>query len=266
MANYMKSEFYRILHDKTIYLFTLVLAGFAAAYNVISYLFLVRTPDFQYGTVRFAFIQLITSMGVFYFGAWMIVMFLSTDEYKHGVQKNAVACGISRSSIFIGKCIVYGVTAASSAAVILAVFISTAYGLLQWEPAVPMDAAIPLRILLVGAAANVPFSLASVVLAVALLQIFQRENIVYIGWLSVVCAIPAVFRVLGYKIPLYARIAGWMPWNFLSMEVYASFSSPRMDALWMHPEGLLKLMIVGAVGIALFGAVGITGFRKKDIS
>lgn len=262
----MKSEFYRILHGKTIYLFTLVLAGFATAYNVISYLFLVRTPDFPYGNVKFALMQPITGMQIFYIGALLVVMFLSADEYKYGVLKNVVANGMSRSGIFIGKSIVYGITAACSAAVILAAFISSAYGLLEWNPAVPLESTIPLHVLLVGAASNLPFSLACIVLTVMLNQLLNKENLVYIVWVSVVCLIPMAFQLLGFKISFCARIAGWMPWNFLSTEVYASFSSPRMDALWMHPEGFLKLMVVGVVGIVLFGAVGIAGFRKKDIS
>ena len=44
-----------------------------------------------------------------------------------------------------------------------------------------------------------------------------------------------------------------------------AFGSMQIDALWMHPEGFLKEMTVGAVGLLLFGAAGIWGIRKKDI-
>ncbi len=266
MVNYMKSEFYRIFHDRTIYLLTAVITGIAVFVNVVLYLFEVNTTNFPYGNVRFSFINLITGMPIFYIGAMLVVMLLSSDEYKNGVLKNAVAGGLSRTRIFIGKCIVYSVTAMGSAAVILAAYISTAYGLLEYDPAVALESSLPLRILLTGAAANLPFSLAVVILAVALNQNFKKESHVCIIWALIVYLIPNVLWILGLKLPLCARIAEWLPWNFLRTEVSAAYSSRQMDALWMHPEGFWKLMIVGVVGIVVFGAAGIASFRKKDIS
>lgn len=266
MVNYMKSEFYRILHDKTIYLLTLILAALTLLVNIVLYLFKTFTTAFPYGNVWFAFSNLITGMHIFYIGAMLVVMFLSTDEYKSGVLKNAVAGGLGRIHIFIGKCIVYSVVAIGSAGVILAVFISTAYGLLEYDPAIALESSLPLQVLLKGAAANLPFSVASVVLTVALSQIFRKESHVCIIWALIIYLVPTALQVLGLKILLCARIAGWMPWSFLQTEVYVRFSSRQMDALWMHPEGIIKLMIVGVIGIILFGAVGILGFRKKDIS
>ncbi len=266
MVNYMKSEFYRILHGKTIYLLTLVITGFAVFLNVVLYAFMTWTPDFPYGYVRFALIQMIAGIDVFYIGALLVVMLLSGDEYKNGVLKNAIAGGMSRSRIFIGKCIVYGIVAAASAAVILAVFISTAYGLLEWNPAVPLDSTEPLRVLLIGAAANLPFSLASIVLTVALSLIFKKETQVYIGWAFVVYLIPTAFQLLGFRNLLCARIAQWMPVIFLRTQINVTFSSMQMDVPWMYPEGFWKLIAAGVIGIILFGAAGILGFRRKDIS
>lgn len=265
MVNYMKSEFYRIFHGEMIYLLTLVLTVLAALVNVVLYLFAAQPQPFPYGNVWFSFSNLIVGMQIFYIGAMLVVMFLSTDEYKNGVLKNAVAGGLSRIHIFIGKCIVYSAAAMGSAAVILAVFITTAYGLLEHDPAAAMESSLPLQVLLTGAAANLPFSLASVILTTALCQICRKESSVYTIWILIMYLIPMAFQLLGLKIPFCARIAGWMPWNFLGTEVNVAFSSRQMDALWMHPEGFLKLMIAGAIGIILFGAAGILGFQKRDI-
>lgn len=265
MANYMKSEFYRILHEKTIYLLTLSIMGLAVLGNVALYLFLTLTPEFRYGTVHYVFGLLITSMQFFYIGAMLVVMFLSSDEYKNGVLKNAVAGGIGRVQIFLGKCIVYGIIATCSAAVILAAFIVSAQVLLGGNSAALTDSLYPLQVMLMGVAANLPFSLASVVLTVSLYQFFQKESEVSILWLIVICLIPIAVQLLGYKIPICARIAEWMPWNYTSTEVNVSFSNPQIEALWMYPQGFLKCIIAGAVGIAVFGAAGLIGFRKKDI-
>lgn len=265
MANYMKSEFYRIFHDKTIYLITLITTALAVLYNVVHYLALTWLTAFPYGNVRFVLSMLITGMQIFYTGALLVVMLLSTNEYRNGILKNAVASGMSRVQIFVGKCVVYGSVATLSAAVILTGFISTAYALLGWNPAVPLESVWPLQVLLTGAAANLPFSLASVVLTVALCQMFQKESQVYIIWVLIICVIPMSVQILGLKIPLLARIAQWMPWNYMKTQVSVSFLNRQMDALWMHPDGFLKCVAAGAAGIIIFGAAGILGFRKKDI-
>ena len=265
MANYMKSEFYRILHGRTIYLLTLALTSLLVLMNVVLFLFMTYAPGFYYGTVRFSFIWPISDMQAFFIGGFLVVMLLSSDEYKNGVMKNAVAGGIGRTQIFLGKCIVYGLTAAGSAAVILAGFIVSAQILLGGNSATPLDSVYPLQMMLTGTVANLPFSLASVVLTVTLCQFFQKESQVSILWLTVISLIPMTVRMLGYKIPICARIAEWMPWNFMSTQVKVMFSDPQMEALWMHPQGFLKCIIVGVIGIVLFGAAGIIGFRKKDI-
>ena len=46
MANYMKSECYRILHEKTIYLLTLTMASLLVLMNVVLYLFSAYGPGF----------------------------------------------------------------------------------------------------------------------------------------------------------------------------------------------------------------------------
>ncbi len=265
MANYIKSEFYRILHDKTIYVFTLVMTALTVFLNLVLYLFQTFTPEFRYGNTNYTFSLLIGSMQLFYIGAFLVAAFLSSDEYKSGVLKNVVAGGIGRIQILLGKCIVYGITATASAAVILMGFIGSAQMLLGWNPAVPVDAVHPLRVLLLGTAANLPFSLACVVLAVSLYQLLRIESQVYVIWISTICLIPIAINLLGLRIPLCAQIAGWMPWNFLKTGLDVSFNSPHMDALWMHPQGFWKCIVAGVIGIVLFGAVGVIGFRNKDI-
>lgn len=146
MANYMKSEFYRILHDKTIYVFTLVMTALTVFINLVLYLFQTFTPEFRYGNTNYTFSLLIGSMQLFYIGAFLVAAFLSSDEYKSGVLKNVVAGGIGRIQILLGKCIVYGITATASAAVILMGFIGSAQMLLGWNPAVPLDSVHPLRV------------------------------------------------------------------------------------------------------------------------
>lgn len=259
MANYIKSEFYRVFHGRSVYLLTVILTILVIAFNLILYGFGRMDGEFPYATVHFSFTTLIGSMRIWLYGALLITVFLTADEYKNGAIKNTIAGGISRNQIFLGKCVVYGSAALLSASVILAGFIASAYALLERETSNVLE------IMLKGCAANLTSAFAALILTVALYCILEREIQVVIWWFVVVCGIPTVFFVLGFEMAIFNRIAEWMPFNYLQYEVSFVFSESKVQALWMEPEGMAKCIIAGAIGIVVFLTVGILGFRKKDL-
>lgn len=259
MANYIKSEFYRVTHGKAIYVFTLILTALGVAFNVVLFGFHKIDGAFQYATVHFSLTSLIGSMRAMFYGALMVVAVLCTDEYKNGAMKNTVAGGIGRSQIFIGKCVVCAAAASVSAAVILTGYTVSAYGLLTGE------ASFAFEVLLKGIAANLPAAFATLILAVALYCIMSREMQIVIWWFVVICAVPMACFFLGLKIEFFRKIAAWMPFNYLTYEVSFVFSESKIQALWMEPQGLEKCLIAGTIGMILFVLVGIAGFRRKDV-
>lgn len=259
MINYLKSECYRVIHGKAIYVFTIVLTVLGIAYNVILFGFNRMAGGFPYGTVHFSLTTAISNMKLLFYAAFLVVAFLCTDEYKNGAIKNTIAGGIGRSQIFLGKCIVCGVMASISAAVILTGYVASAYVLLEQE------SSSALEVLLKGVAANLPGAFAALILAVALYCIVKKEIQIVLWWFVVMCGIPLVSFFLGLKIEGIRRIAEWMPFNYLSYEVSFVFAESRIQALWMEPQGLAKCLIAGMAGIVVFTVFGIVGFRKKDI-
>ena len=61
MLNYMKSELYRIVHGRELYLFTGVPCAIVLASSVLLWA-MASTPDFPYATVRFSLSNLISML------------------------------------------------------------------------------------------------------------------------------------------------------------------------------------------------------------
>lgn len=257
MLNYIKSEFYRVFSGKEIYTATGVLALLTVIMNLVLFVFSARTPDFPYGSVRFSLNTMIGTMNVLMFAGLLITSLLFSDEYKSGTLKNTVSFGITRSTFFTGKCIVCCVSAVASLAVVLTVYIGSAYLLLREEGNQPLVE------LLRGTASCLPAAFASVVLTAALYCLLQKEISVMIGWMIIFWGIPTVFSLLGLKIQLAAKIASWMPFEYLNTEITANMSV--YDCLWDTPEGFMKCIVSGVIGILVFYGLGIFFFRKKEI-
>ena len=159
MLNYTKSELYRIVHGRELYLFTGVLCAIVLLSSVLLWA-MASTPDFPYATVRFSLSNLISMLPSLFLLAGLLVWVLFADDRKDGTFKNAVADGCSRRDLFVGKCLVSTGLGLASMMVILAVYVGSAVLLLEG----PADA-VP--ILLKGVAAALPFTVACVVLGAA---------------------------------------------------------------------------------------------------
>lgn len=256
MLNYMKSEWYRILRGKEIYLFTGILCAIVLAVNVLLWV-MASTPDFPYSTVRFSMSNLISSLGMLFFGAGLLVLVLFADDRKDGTFKNAVAYGLSRRSLFAGKCVVSAVLGLASMVLVLAVYVGSAVLLLE-------GSAESVVWLLKGVVAALPFTVACIVLAVAACATLSKTPSAALVWLAIVSIIPTVLNMIGLVVEPVAAVASWMPANFFTNEV-AITQGGMAQFLWDTPAGLAKCLISGFVGIAVFAAVGFWRAEKIEL-
>lgn len=177
MLNYMKSELYRIVHGRELYLFTGVPCAIVLASSVLLWA-MASTPDFPYATVRFSLSNLISMLPSLFLLAGLLVWVLFADDRKDGTFKNAVADGCSRRDLFVGKCLVSTGLGLASMTVILAVYVGSAVLLLEG----PADA---VSILLKGVAAALPFTVACVVLGLRCAPCCRRRALrFWCGWPS----------------------------------------------------------------------------------
>lgn len=125
--NYVKSEFYRVSHDKGVYYFTAIIAILAFLLNaILGWFGKVDGVSFRYATTSFSYSNLVANPMVFcVMGAVVGIIFYEGNR-KNENLKNTIAFGISRTKIFFGECIVATVTAAASLIAVLAVYIVSA--------------------------------------------------------------------------------------------------------------------------------------------
>ena len=257
MINYIRSEFYRILHTKEIYLFNLLLTAGVLALNGGIHAAAATLPNIRYANVKFVLSFLTGSMDFLFIAGAVLAVLLFSGDRKNGVMKNAVAYGMSRTSLFFGKCIVSFVMALASMVLLTAVYIVSAILLLE-GPAQPY-----VELMLEGIAANLPFAAAALILAVAFIQFFEKELIVGLAWMAVIYLIPSICYSTGFQFKTMAEIAAWMPRNYLMTEVTAGMNG--YACLWSEPEGAAKCVIAGVIGIVVFLSLGVLINRRKEI-
>ena len=258
MRNYIKSEWYRVTHTPTIYVFTGILAGLALLFNLLLWFLDKVDPTFPYGTTAFSLSNLAWMMTMLFYVGMILVYLVFADDKKNGSLKNSIAFGISRIEIFMGKCVVSTLVSLISLAVILLVFLGSAVLLL--EPGVEPRA---VEITLQGVACVIPMAIASEALGLALCSFCQKEVVAGIDWYVVMVAIPQICYILGLKFEPLAKIAAWMPHNYLGREVIANMSG--WHCLWQTPEGVAKCLISGFIGLIVFLIFGLLVSKKQEV-
>ena len=126
MLNYIKSECYRVMHSRSTYVMTGIMAVLPVLFHIILYVTGVAsstTQDFPYDITSFSFSFLAGSPMLFTYAGLIVAAVLYEEEHKNGNMKNAVAFGISREKLFLGKCM----TAVLTATVIMASGIDCLY-------------------------------------------------------------------------------------------------------------------------------------------
>lgn len=256
MLNYMKSECYRTFRQKSFYVMIGILGGLVLFLNVVLALSQHYIPDFRYGTVRFSLNNFTSVMHFMLVLGAMIPGCLFLDDRRNGIMKNAIAYGISREKLFLGKCIVAFAFSFLIMCVVLAVYVGSAYLLLtqpEW---------LPLKEMLTGMAASLPSAAASLILMIFLGAVCTKEITAVLVWASVYYLIPTAVFMAGLKFQIFSKISQWLPYNFLRLEVLVTFSD--YHCLWDSAAGFAKCMISGGIGIAVFLGLGIWRFRKQE--
>lgn len=257
MMNYIKCEWYRILHSKEIYLITGILTAGVIFMNAVLAISNRIIPDFRYGLVSFSLNTLTSSLPWLFCIGMIVTGSLYAEERKNGTLKNAIAYGIPRSHVFIGKCLVSLIFCVLSMVVVVVFLVGSAVLLLEG----PVQE--PLRQMLCGIGSALPSAFASVILSIAVLSICRKEIAAYLLWAVVMYGIPMVLFYIALQFESFIKVALWLPWNFFNYEVQANMGG--YNCLWDTPDGLMKCIVAGIIGIGIFTVTGLLGVRKKDI-
>lgn len=259
MLNYMKSELYRVWRIKTVLTMGGAFAAVVFAMNLV--LFLMKDMEhFRYGITSFSFSMIVSQPMLYCYVAADVVACLYEGDRRNGTERNSIACGMSRMEIFVGKCLVSLLTALAILVIVLPVYIGSAVALLN--PAGPTTVAD----MLMELPAAAPAGIASIILAVLLLEVFEKPLVSILTWIGIMVALPKVFllsaMLLGSRGGFLMDIAMWMPQNFfMGMEVTMSRCAP----IWDTAEGMWKCAAAGMAGIVLFSGAAVWLLGKKEI-
>lgn len=256
MLNYLKSEFYRVFIDKTIY----VLAGccllIVLLLNGVLWYMANFTEGFPYATTKFAFSMLEGDMHVPLFLAALMGGVIVADELKLRTINNSVAFGCSRAQIYLSKIIV-GIAASALCLIVTeAGLIASGYLLLENS-----DAAYTMS-LLRGTAACIPAWIAGMTAAISLYYVSGSRSASIWSWLLIMVAVPSVVTLLGYKFAFCAKLASWLLYPMVSA---TSMGDEWIVYSWSTTAGFLKCQEAGIIGTSLFLALGIAAIRRREL-
>lgn len=258
MLNYIRAEFYKVFRRKYTWI-TLIIALALEALLVSGWVFTNvhgNHVDFYSGAGMLA-----AMLTIGFYATLLTGDMVFASQHKNSTLKNEVSFGLSRARIYLGKLIVQTVLSILFCVVMVAFYVGACWLTLYHDPEAD--------------------KLALQIVSYCLVTVFP----LWLGVQAVICA--AMFLIkseLGgafLAVGIFAVLPNviWLA----SVLISGSHGNPVGDALmtvYNHTPTVLadnakavvgdwaycgKAWLVGAVWFAVFTAIGLCGFRKKEI-
>ncbi len=254
MMNYIKSELYRITHTVPLYITAFILAFLGVFYNTVNYLF-----DTQYATTSFSYSSLVAMPTLFVYAGAAVAGILYEDNRRNGNLKNTIAAGLSRGSIFAGKCVVSVLAA-------IAVMVTTLFSwIVSAELLLHRMGPVQLQTLLWEVPAVFFLAAAGVILLLALMELCGNMLVSLMGWSVILLAVPRILLYLGMRYELVYKIALWFPSNLFYIVNQNHVNLSECVTAWDTAGGMLRCVVPGIVGCLVFTLAGILLVRRRDL-
>lgn len=260
MLNYIKSELYKTFHRKYLYIFTGICCLLCIGVNLVVFYQNHVSP----GAVP---LEGMLAIGMMMFPAVAYLMLITTDivysdEYKHGTLKNVISYGIPRWQVYFGKLIVSTIVTFLCGAVILGVFLLSAF---LACPMTDQNAKIAsLFWTYIGGA--IPLWVSGISLAIMLFSIVRSSTAASFIYAGILAALGPILQLLEYYISdVFRSFRAWLPMTvFDDWSSCLTYSAPEVSeifssGLFAHSWATGVLWIVGTCFI------GFLIFRKKEI-
>ena len=258
MLNFIKSEWYRLSHKKSIWLVAILLLALAFLQLEMLY-WIPNRPNLHlvlyhnefhdaYNTLaNQAFWFLVLSAGV--------TLFLYEESYRARAQLPTLSFGISPLKIILGKWLT-----ASIFSFIASVWVSSVYLLLVPIILKPDSESqvTSLTELIWELPLLIPLIMASVATILFFLEWTQKIILTVLAWVGLWLLIPAILEMFGYQNSLLKVISSWMPLVFLRFGG-VDFSNPNQtpifEFIWNRADGIMKLLSSGfGISLLLIGS------------
>lgn len=260
MLNFIKSEYYRMIHTTGIRVFFGILSVLTI-FLLISGISIVET---QYHTTSFSYSILVSSPMFFTLMGMLTASVLYEDSKRNGIIKNSIANGIPRGKVFFSQCIVSITTATVIMTIVLTLWI------FMTELFLDKTGPVHMTDLLMEIPAIYLIAVSSIVLTIVLCLCFQNGAFIFFTWLFVFFIFPTILLKFGiavsahFKTDFIYNIAMWMPSNFFQINT-ANVNMSSCITAWDTTGGMLRCIIAGISGIIIFMAIGFRHIRKADL-
>jgi len=258
MSNYLKSEFYRLIHYKWTYLFIAICSLLLLSSNIV--LAVVKSTDsgFPYATTKFSFANAYNNMAMVFILCIMLAIMIFGNEHNNHTMKNCVTYGIPRGTIYLGKLLIQIIYAIIAFMIIIGVHIMSGYFLL--ENSGPKEVEILIRTSL----ACLPFFIFGLATANAFAFILEGTGSAVSASCGIMLAFPLICNLLGMRFQLFEKLGGLLPWNIMgSIEYDQTERTLRM--FWDTEAGFRNCWVFGIIQTVLIVVMGYLLFRKKEI-
>ncbi len=257
MLNYIKSEFYRIKHTKSVFICAGVLCALVVLFNLLLAFLNKVDPTFQYGTFRFSLNMFTGAPMTYMYVAGFVPFLLFLEDKRSGALFHTISCGISRRNIILGKGIVSFVTACVMMVVVLVCYAGSAWLLLENREFLPLQELLSEIVFLM------PTAIAVMLLGIVLGMVLQKDMNVIWTWLIAVALVPNSIYILGLKFDFFNELSRWFPTAYFRSEIMVYFDA--YECIWHTSEGIVRCLVSGLLGIVFVLVFGMLKVKKQDL-
>lgn len=255
MLNYIRAEFYKVFHRKSYLLITLAVVLGLEGLLVAGWVFTNANGnhiDFYTGARMMCAMLTVGCYATLLTGDMVFA-----SQYKHSTLKNEVSFGLPRSRIYLGKLIVQLTMSILFCMVMVAFYLGLCWLTLYRDPELDRTA-----MQIVGYCLLTAFPLwVGIQALVCACYFFIKSDMA--ASVVVVAVFAVTAPVLELAAQLLAGTAGEMLMTLHDhMPTVMIETAPQVAGDWAYCG---RAWIVGSAWFAVFTAIGLLGFRKKEI-
>ena len=258
MINYIKSEFYRLLHSKGSYLFIIICTALLLSANIILALVGRSEASFPYDSTAFTLGLFYTDLPMVFLLCVSVVSTVFGNEHTNHTMKNSVSFGLSRGCIYIGKFLVEIIYSLVAFLIIGGVFVGSSYLLLENSNVGELE------LLFRASFAALPLLLFALATSNCFLFIIEGTGGAITATIGALLALPIISNYLGLKFVIFQKIAKILPWNLITN---MKFNPDKIQLIlpWEGSTGYLNYWLYGGAQMLLFVLIGYFVFSRKEI-
>ncbi|MDE6128594.1 MAG: hypothetical protein K2G16_05310, partial [Lachnospiraceae bacterium] len=88
------------------------------------------------------------------------------------------------------------------------------------------------------------------------------------SWVGLMIGVPMISELLGMKFEFFAKLTKWLVYEVLQegqLIMIDEGAASEVIMAWMTRDGLIRMILAGVIGIAVFLIWGVLGVKRKEI-